>query len=108
MAFSGFSIPFGAVFFRAVFVWAGEVEEVAQGNSQLERRPVEESQPVRVGRTGCGILEQDLDEPEDAEQGIRHVVRDVGRQVAERGRAGEGHEVAFRRRPLAARQSVYR
>jgi hypothetical protein len=64
----------------------------------------QESQQLLVVRAAYRALEEEVDEAEHAEEGIRDVVRDVGGELPERGRAGEGSELALDRDPLAVRE----
>jgi len=73
----------------------GEVEQGAQGTFHLERRLAEEPQTILFLRSRRCILEQEVHEPENAEQGIGHVVCDVRGQVAERGRPCQRDELAL-------------
>ena len=78
----------------------GEVEQAGEGSLHLECRLGDELQANLVVGSGRHVFEQEIDEPEHAEEGIRDVVGDVCGQVAERGRACEGQELTFDGRPL--------
>ena len=86
---------------------AREVEQAAEGSLHLERRLGDEPQAILVVGSGSRVFEQEIHEPEHAEERIGHVVGDVCGQVAERGRACERHELAFDGRPLVVREGQY-
>jgi hypothetical protein len=90
---------------RAVVVFdADEIEQDADGTLQLERGLPQEPQQLLVIRAAWRVLEEEVDEAEDAEERIGDVMRDVGGELPERGRAGEGSELALDRDPLAVRE----
>ena len=78
---------------------AREVEQAREGSLHLERRPGDEPQAILVVGSGSRVFEQKIHEPEHAEERVGHVVGDICGQVAERGRACEGQELAFDGRP---------
>jgi len=65
---------------------------------------VQQLQARGVLRTGSRILEQEIHEADRAEERVGDVVRDIRRQVAERGCPGERHERALGGRPSFVRQ----
>ncbi len=83
---------------------AREVEQRLQGSLHLERGLVQQLQPRSVLRAGGRILEQEIHEADRAEEGVGDVVRDIRRQVAERGCPGERDERALGGRPSFVRQ----
>ena len=85
-----------------------EVEQAAEGSLHLERRLGDELQTNLVVGSGSRVFEQEINEPEHAEERVCHVVGDVCGEVAERGRADEGQELAFDGRPLVVREGQYR
>ena len=70
---------------------------------QLERGLLDEPEALLHGRAGLGVEQEELDEPEDGEERIRQVVGDVGRELAQRGGAGEGQELLLQGGSLLVR-----
>ena len=73
----------------------GEVEQDAQGTLHLQRRLPHEPQAGLVVRARRCVFEEEVDEAEDPVERVRDVVRDAGRELAERGGAGRRNELAL-------------
>ena len=88
---------------RAVAREAREVEQHLQGVLHLERRLLHHLQPGCILRRRARVFEQEVDEADRAEEWVGHVVRNVGCELAERGRSGERDEQPFDRCPVFVR-----
>jgi len=78
-------------------VVAGEpcvVEQALQGTLHLERRPLHELQARLLLRARRRVLEQELHQPEHAEERVGDVVSDVGGELTER--RGSGERISWR------------
>ena len=53
---------------------------------------------------GLGLLDEQIDEPEDGKQGVGQVVADVGRELAEGSGAGGRDELALDSRATLIRE----
>ena len=93
---------------RLVVKRSREVQEDAQGSLHVERRLTQEPQTCLVLRAHGRVLEEEVGEAEDAKEGIGDVVRDVGSQFAERGRACERGKLVLDCGSLIVRKRQYR
>ncbi len=72
---------------------AGEVEQRADDVLDLEPGLLDQPEPVVRLRAGLDLLEQELDQAEDREQRVVDLVRDAGREFADRGELAALHHL---------------